>query len=557
MIVEHEHYKLSIKRRFSGKVEKMANESLRFLQSLMDALNYNGPPSIPLLFPLLLFLCTLLYLVSRKHGHMKNLPPTPGLSIPLFGHLHLLGSSPHVSLHRLSQKHGPLIRLNLGLVPTIVASSPETAAKILKNYDTHFCSRPSLTPTSRYSYGDLDIAFSPYNQHWMKLRRFSNAHIFSPSRVHSLRAIREQEVEAMVNAISNKYATSVNVSDAVMCLFNNITFREVFGKQPERGDYAECGMRSPYHELISEVIFLMGVFFLEDLSPYLAWVDVVRGWRGKLERSFQALDAMLEQEIAERMKKRERQEAGTSEKDDATCFLDVLLQHISDDDQNGKNDSAGLQLNIVEAKALLVNMFIGGTDTSASVLDWAMTDLMRNPEAMRKAQEEVRQVVGHKGSVEETDIHRLHYLKMVIKETLRLHPPAPLLIQRECLKDTTIDGYRIPAKARILINAWAIGRDPNYWDNPESFRPERFEGSAISYMGNHFQLIPFGGGRRICPGMGLGIVGVELAMASLLYSFNWDLPPGMSRGDVSMEEGFGIVRHRKVPLLLVPGIRAA
>ncbi|KAK8951361.1 Cytochrome P450 71A1 [Platanthera zijinensis] len=537
----------------------MANESVRFLQSLMDALNYKGPPSIPLLlFPLLLFVCTLLYLVvGGKHGHMKNLPPTPGLSIPLFGHFHLLGSTPHISLHRLSQKQGPLIRLNLGQVPTIVASTPETAAKILKTYDTHFCSRPSLTSTSRYSYGHLDMAFSPYNQHWMKLRRFSNAHIFSPSRVHSLRAIREQEVEAMVNAISNKSGTSVNVSDAVMCLFNNIMFREVFGKRPEMGEYAECGMRSPYHELISEVIFLMGGFFWKDLSPSFAWVDVVRGWRGKLERSFQALDAVLEQEVAEGMKRRQRQEAGTSEKDEATCFLDVLLQHLSDDDQNGKNDSAGLQLNTVEAKALLMNMFIGGTDTSASVLDWAMTDLMRNPEAMQKAQDEVRQVIGRKGIVKESDLHQLHYLKMVIKETLRLHPPAPLLLQRECLKDATIDGYRIPAKARILINVWAIGRDPNYWDNPESFRPERFEGSPTSYLGNHFQLLPFGGGRRICPGMGLGIVGVELAMASFLYSFNWDLPAGKSQGDVSMEESFGIVCHRKEPLLLVPSTPAA
>lgn len=362
----------------------------------------------------------------------------------------------------------------------------------------------------------------------------------------------------MVNAISIKSATSVNVSDAVTCLFNNIMFREVFGKRPESGDYAECGMRSRHHELISEVIFLMGGFFWGDLSPSLAWVDAVRDWKGKLERTFQALDSVLEEEIAVRMKRGERQEAGQSEEDDDTCFLDVLLQHlISDHDQNGKNDSAGLQLNIVEVKAILMNMFLGGTDTSASVLEWAMANLMRNPEAMRKAQEEVRQVVGDKGNVEESDLHELHYLKMVIKETLRLHPPAPLLLQRECLKDATIDGYIIPAKARILINAWAIGRDANYWDNPDSFRPERFEGSPISYLGNHFQLIPFGGGRRICPGLGLAIVGVELAMASFLYSFNWDLPAGMSREDVSMEDGFGLVSHRKEPLLLVPSIPAA
>ncbi|KAK8951359.1 Cytochrome P450 71A1 [Platanthera zijinensis] len=538
-----------------------ANQALQFLRALAAALLYNTPLSISLLlllFPLLL--CTHYFLVRRKHGGTNALPPTPGISVPLIGHLHLLRSIPHISLRRLSRKHGPLIRLNLGQFTTIVASSPETAAEILKIQDTHFCSRPSLATTARYSYGGLDITFSPYNKHLKQLRRFANAHIFSPGRVQSLRSIREQEVEAMVNAIANlRSASSVNLRHVATCLFNNIMFREVFGKRPTAagGDGEYSGMmRSRYHELIAEVIFLMGVFFLGDLFPSLGWVDVIRGWKERLDRSFRALDAVLEQEIAEgllKQRKRQLEAKPSEEEEEDYCFLDVILRHLTDDDQNEKSDSVGFQqLNTVEAKALLMDMFLAGTDTAASVLEWAMTNLMRNPEVMRKAQEEVRQVGEHKENFKESDLNDLHYLKMVIKETLRLHPPAPLLMHRECMKDTTIDGYRIPAKARILINAWAIMRDPNYWDDPEAFRPERFEGSPINYFGNHFQFIPFGAGRRICPGMGLGIISVELALANFLYTFNWDLPAGIRRENVSLEEAFGILSHKKEPLLLVP-----
>ncbi|KAK8966823.1 Cytochrome P450 71B10 [Platanthera guangdongensis] len=185
---------------------------------------YNTPLSISFipLFPLIL-LCTQYFFVRQKHAAI-NLPPTPGISIPLFGHLHLLRSIPHISLCRLSRKHGPLIRLNLGQFTTIVASSRETAAEILKTQDTHFCSRPSLTTTSRYSYGGIDITFSPYNNHLKQLRRFANANIFSPSKVQSFRSICEQEVEAMVNAISIQSVSLVNLSDVVTSLFNNIMF---------------------------------------------------------------------------------------------------------------------------------------------------------------------------------------------------------------------------------------------------------------------------------------------------------------------------------------------
>ena len=170
---------------------------------------------------------------------------------------------------------------------------------------------------------------------------------------------------------------------------------------------------------------------------------------------------------------------------------------------------------------------------------------------MTKAQDEVRGLLGNKGKVEEDDVQQLHYLKLIIKEVLRLHPPAPLLVPHECMQDCKIKGYNIPKKTRAYINVWAIGRDSRYWHDAEAFIPERFEDNDINFKGQHFELIPFGSGRRICPGMALGVVAAELALANLLYRFDWDLPGGMSKEDIDMEEQFGLVIRKKSPLILV------
>ncbi|KAL5735700.1 hypothetical protein ACOSQ2_030488 [Xanthoceras sorbifolium] len=178
--------------------------------------------------------------------------------------------------------------------------------------------------------------------------------------------------------------------------------------------------------------------------------------------------------------------------------------------------------------------------------------MLKNPRVMGKAQAEVRRVFGEKGHVDETVLDELQYLKLVIKESLRLHPPLPLNLPRECRESCKINGYDIPVGSRIIVNAWAIGRDPNYWTEAESFYPERFLGSSIDYRGFDFELIPFGAGRRICPGMSFGIANVELPLAQLLYYFDWKLPNGMKNKDLDMTENFGITVRRKNDLHLIP-----
>ncbi|KDP34567.1 hypothetical protein JCGZ_11117 [Jatropha curcas] len=183
------------------------------------------------------------------------------------------------------------------------------------------------------------------------------------------------------------------------------------------------------------------------------------------------------------------------------------------------------------------NIFIAGVDTGAIVLVWAMAELVRNPRAMRKAQEEIRTLLGNKTKVSETDIDKLEYLKMVLKETMRLHPPGTLLIPRETMSQFSINGYEIHPKTRIQVNVWAIGRDPKTWKNPEEFFPERFIDNSIDFRGQNYELLPFGGGRRGCPGITMGLALVELALANLLFCFDWKVPNNME-AEINMEEIF-------------------
>ena len=193
---------------------------------------------------------------------------------------------------------------------------------------------------------------------------------------------------------------------------------------------------------------------------------------------------------------------------------------------------------------------MAGTDTGAATLVWAMTEVVKNPGVMKKAQEELRSVFGKKGIVDEDDLHKLPYLKALVKETLRVHPATPLLLPRETLEKCSIHGYDIPSKTLVYVNAWAIGRDPEVWENPEEFLPERFLGSSVDFKGQDYQLIPFGAGRRICPGIHLGVVTVELALANLLYSFDWEMPHGMNKDDIDMDVKPGVTMHKRNDLCL-------
>ncbi|MED6118571.1 hypothetical protein PIB30_004174 [Stylosanthes scabra] len=304
---------------------------------------------------------------------------------------------------------------------------------------------------------------------------------------------------------------------------------------------ATFGEKTKQHEefvsLVKEVAKLTGGFDLVDLFP---WLKVVTSDKAKMELH-KKQDLILENIIRENRVMRSK-EAIVGEEERQENIIDVLLRI----QQNGD-----LQVPLTDdsVKAIIWDMFAAGTDTSSTTLEWAMVELMRNSSAMKKLQAEIR---GRETPLREHDMEELLYLKSVIKESLRLHAPVPLLLPRECKEATEVNGYEIPKKAKVMVNAWAIGRDPKHWDDPLCFIPERFHGNCVDFRGSNFEYIPFGAGRRICPGISLGISNIEYALAKLVYHFNWEVPKGMKAEDLDTSETFGVVTGMKNNLFLVP-----
>ncbi|KAJ0611454.1 putative premnaspirodiene oxygenase [Helianthus annuus] len=199
-----------------------------------------------------------------------------------------------------------------------------------------------------------------------------------------------------------------------------------------------------------------------------------------------------------------------------------------------------------------LDIFTGGSETSSTTVEWAMSEMLKHPKILEKTQTEIRKVVNKRGTIDETCIQEILFLKLVIKETLRLHPPAPLLLPRESRERCEINGYEIPAKSKVIVNAWAVNRNPKWWKDPEVFNPERFLDNSIDFKGLNFEYIPFGGGRRVCPGISFGLANVDLPLVKLLYHFDWKLPDGIASEDLDMSESFGVTVRRKTDLKVIP-----
>ncbi|XP_076949670.1 cytochrome P450 83B1-like [Bidens hawaiensis] len=477
-------------------------------------------------------------IITKIKNPRSNLPPGPS-GLPIIGNLHQLRTN-HLSNHlwQLSKLYGPLMSLRLGRVQAVVVSSAQMAKEVLKTNDTLFCSRPVFTGQRMITYGYKGLVLTPYNDYWREMRKVCTLHLFTQNRVQSFRPDREKEVFLTIDRIRSQIATPgsievvVNLNETIMTLTSTIICRIAYGKRQGQE-------MSRFHELLLECQAVLVNFYFRDHFPLMGWLDHLNGSMARLKKNFDDMDEFYQELVDEHLNP-ERPKL----QDD---IVDILLGLK-------KDDSCSFGLTFDHIKAILMDIFLAGTETVASTVVWAMTLLIKNPKALKMVKQEVMKIVGNKGKVEEDDIQMLNYLKAVIKESLRLYPVAPLLVPHETIDKCVLAGYIIPKNTMVYVNVWAIGRDPKTWENPNEFHSERFTGSNIDYKGLDFEFIPFGSGRRGCPGMSLRAKTMELILSNLIYAFEWNLPNGMKAGDIDTLTTPGLVLHKKNALCLVPSL---
>nr|BAM68812.1 cytochrome P450 monooxygenase CYP71AV10 [Artemisia campestris] len=470
----------------------------------------------------------LVYKFATDSKSTKNSLPEPW-RLPIIGHMHhLIGTIPHRGLMDLARKYGSLMHLQLGEVSTIVVSSPKWAKEIFTTYDITFPNRPETLSGEIVAYHNTDIVFAPYGEYWRQVRKLCTLDLLSVKKVKSYQSLREEECWNLVQEIkASGSGRPVNLSENIFMLIATILCRSAFGKGIK--DQKE------FTENMKEMLRQTGGFDVADIFPSKKFLHYLSGKRARLTSIHKKLDNLINNIVAEHTVK-------TASKTKET-LLDVLLR---------VKDSTEFQLTADNVKAIILDVFTGGTNSSAATIEWAISELIKCPRAMEKVQAELRKALNGKEKIHEEDIQELSYLNLVIKETLRLHPPLPLILRRECHQPVNLAGYNIPNKTRLMFNVFAINRDPEFWKDAETFLPERFENSSTTVMGAEYEYLPFGAGRRMCPGAALGLANVQLPLASILYHFNWKLPNGASYDQINMTERYGLNVVRKAELLLVP-----
>ncbi|OMP08136.1 Cytochrome P450 [Corchorus olitorius] len=451
--------------------------------------------------------------VTLRKRHRLPLPPGPK-PWPIIGNLPHMGPVPHHSLAALAKVH-----------------------------DANFSSRPPNAGAKYVAYNYQDLVFAPYGPRWRMLRKISSVHLFSGKALDDFRHVRQEEVRVLVRALASAN-TKVNLGQLLnVCTVNALgrvmLGQRVFGDGTGKSD----PQAEEFKSMVVELMVLAGVFNIGDFIPALEWLDL-QGVQAKMKKLHKRFDRFLGAILEEHKVK--ARAGGTKHSD----LLSTLISLMEDADVEGGN------LTDTEIKALLLNMFTAGTDTSSSTVEWAIAELIRHPKILAQVRKELDSVVGRDRLVSDLDLPNLTYFQAVIKETFRLHPSTPLSLPRMASESCEINGYHIPKGATLLVNVWAIARDPNEWKEPLEFRPQRFlpggERPNADVRGNDFEVIPFGAGRRICAGMSLGLRMVQLLTATLVHAFDWELADGLMPEKLNMEEAFGLTLQRAEPLMVHP-----
>ncbi|XP_042483071.1 flavonoid 3',5'-hydroxylase 2-like [Macadamia integrifolia] len=482
-----------------------------------------------------LFAATILFFITRYFIRRiifkpRRLPPGPK-GWPVIGALPLLGKMPHVALFDLAKKYGPVMYLKMGTCGMVVASTPDAARAFLKTLDLNFSNRPPNAGATHLAYDAQDMVFADYGPRWKLLRKLSNLHMLGGKALEEWSIVRAAELGHMIRAMceSTRRGDTVVIPDMLTYAMANMIGQIILSRRvfATKGDES-----NEFKEMVVELMTTAGLFNIGDFIPSIAWMDL-QGIEGGMKRLHKKWDHLIARMIKEH-------QASAHERKGKPDFLDVIFAN--------RENSEGERLSDVNIKALLLNLFSAGTDTSSSIIEWALAEMMKNPSIFRKAHAEMDEVIGRNRRLEESDIPKLPYLQAICKETFRKHPSTPLNLPRVATEACEVNGYYIPKNTRLSINIWGIGRDPNVWENPIEFTPERFlsgRNAKIDPRGNDFELIPFGAGRRICAGTRMGIVLVEYILGTLVHSFEWNIPAGT---DLNMDEAFGLALQKAVPL---------
>ncbi|KAK4479392.1 hypothetical protein RD792_014905 [Penstemon davidsonii] len=484
----------------------------------------------------LLVLYILWFLTRKLYSNgKKNLPPSPP-KLPIIGNLHQLGHLPHRSLWKLSRKYGPLMLLHLGNKPTLVVSSAEVAKEIFKNHDISFAGKPVLSVPKRIFCDLKDVINLPYGDQWRKLRSIFVNQLLNSKRVKSFNSIMDEETYLLMERIKklSLLEVPVNLTEMFASLTNDTICRSAFGKK-----YSETKHGRRFLEKMSETVGLLFNFTIGEFVPWLAWINWLNGFDAKVDRVAHEKDGILDAVIQEHF-----DAVGEAANDGSReTFVNILVGIY-------KGDTPGISIDKESVRAVILDVFGAGTETSATTLGWVMTELIRNPDVMKKLQVEVREIMNGKQHITDNDLEKMHYLKAVIKENFRCHPPVAIYLH-ESREDVNLMGYDIPSGTMVLFNAWGLGRDPAWWDEPEKFMPERFINSSTDFKGFNYQFIPFGAGRRICPGISFATASIERVLVNLMHKFDWALPNGAKGEDLDVIEQPGLTIGRKNPLIVV------
>ncbi|GLT40416.1 hypothetical protein SLA2020_145530 [Shorea laevis] len=472
---------------------------------------------------------------NGSRARSGKLPPGPR-RIPILGNLLDLGDKPHKSLAELAKIHGPIMSVKLGNLITVVASSATTAREVLQKNDNILSNRFIIDAVRAHHHHELGLPWIPVSPLWRTLRKVCNSHIFTSQKLDANQHLRRMKIQQLVDAIqeSSRLGEVVDIGQAAFSVTLNLLSNTLFSVDlADSNSQIAREFKKTVHAIMEEA----GKPNLADYFPVLRKIDP-QGIRRRMAIDFGKLLELFDRIYDERMQLRKVEGFATT-----NDVLDSLIDIIQDKTE---------KLDEKQTTHLFLVLFVAGTDTTTSTLEWAMAELLRNPNVLLKARRELAETIGKGKQVEESDISRLPYLQAIIKETTRMHPAIPLLLPRRAGADTEVCGFTVPEGAQVLVNAWAIGRDPSIWEMPNCFMPERFLESEIDVKGRDFELIPFGGGRRICPGLPLAMRMLHLMLGSLINCFDWKLEDGVTPENMDMDEKLGLALQKAEPLRAIP-----